>query len=283
MFSKMEFDVETINEMVRALINNNSDSIVYSDGEFYCPDEGDVAYEVPNFKLHYGATKIVLERYFDDITKAFVEDDFVYKIPFSGHVCTDCLSCSAGCQNHKDYCKALDEWSKANAGKDSPDFTTYPESPCEDCSYEEYDYEYTRFTGADMDDSWSSHDYCARECRIGAAAVEAGLADVFLPTIYLGTFYGLPVYAQKKVSRKEYQQLNPSKASRDKFTKIMDSELWVIGSQLGGALIDSYGEEKTARIVDFVAEQGINDLHGGNFVQIDGKIIFFDYSGYYDN
>ena len=51
---------------------------------------------------------------------------------------------------------------------------------------------------------------------------------------------------------------------------------------LTSALYNYYGEEKFEIILNFLNENGINDLHNGNWGFIGERPVIFDYSGFHE-
>ena len=47
--------------------------------------------------------------------------------------------------------------------------------------------------------------------------------------------------------------------------------------------IREYGQEAYVALSDFMYEENINDLHCGNVGDIDGRMVFIDYSGYHSS
>jgi hypothetical protein len=47
--------------------------------------------------------------------------------------------------------------------------------------------------------------------------------------------------------------------------------------------IREYGEEAYQALTEFMYEEDINDLHGGNIGDVNGKMVFIDYSGYHSD
>ena len=246
-----------IEEVMRDFLNENSELPNYIDGSFYS-DNNECFHSTSNCEVRSGASKIVLLPYDGELS------DWVLKIPIIGETWDDELSC----------CKNCKKWQEYVNGDKSYD-------PCEDCGEEEYEYNHAEYTGARFASDHSN--YCETEFFFSVSAIEEGLDEVFLPVEYIGCFYGFPVYAQRRVSN-QHSPIEASQNSKARYQELMDMQeyecLNVIGSTLGGALIEGYGEEKMLEILRFICNHEINDLHGGNYTRIDGKIVFFDYSGF---
>lgn len=127
-------------------------------------------------------------------------------------------------------------------------------------------------------------DYATYEYNVYCMAEEVGLAHYFPKTIYLGEFYGRPFYVQQKadcdeeqVSSEWYERL------RDQYEE--DGEeydcetLWEVIDDMDA---DSkaylcFGDKK---LCDFLIDNGVGDLHEGNFGYIRGCLVIVDFSGY---
>lgn len=246
-----------VEEVVRDFLNENSELPNYIDGSFYS-DSNEFFYSTINCEVRSGASKIVLLPRYGELS------NWVLKMPIIGETWEDEMAC---CKN----CKKWQEYADDSKG----------DYPCDGCNEEEYSYCHTEYTGARFASDCSN--YCETEFSLSVSAIEEGLDEVFLPVKYIGCFYGFPVYAQKRVNNQPSPIL-ASQNSRDRYQELMDMQeyecLNVIGSTLGGALIEGYGEEKMLEILRFICNHEINDLHGGNYTRIDGKVVFFDYSGF---
>ena len=53
-----------------------------------------------------------------------------------------------------------------------------------------------------------------------------------------------------------------------------------ISSEVATELVRCYGEDEYQRLVNFLVNEGINDIHCGNVGDIAGKFVILDYSGY---
>ena len=125
-------------------------------------------------------------------------------------------------------------------------------------------------------------DYCAEEERIYNLAVEAGVEMFFAKTQYIGsTVSDTPFYVSERVIC-NYTP-HPSQKSIDTLKDKYYSFQYEINRTWSAAAIEYYGEELFSKFVDFVEQNRISDLHGGNIgYRKDGAPVLLDYSGYED-
>jgi hypothetical protein len=127
-------------------------------------------------------------------------------------------------------------------------------------------------------------DYAAYEYEVYCAAEEAGLAQYFPKTLYLGEFYGRSFYVQQEADCNEdlvtsdwYERL------RDQYDE--DGEeydpdcLWdeLDCMEADGKARLCFGDEA---LCNFLWEHEVGDLHEGNFGYIQGCLVIVDFSGY---
>lgn len=128
-------------------------------------------------------------------------------------------------------------------------------------------------------------DYCAIEERNSKRAEKAGL-DCFAPVRYIGTIEGHRCYAQPYIGlRKDISKelVSSITSAHCQYLERMNESRTTlrITDELMAQLIVSYGEDGAEKIIEFCEENEINDLHNGNWGMVDGKPVFFDYSGYH--
>lgn len=132
-------------------------------------------------------------------------------------------------------------------------------------------------TYSDSEEEYYKINYCEEEFNISERARDWKLDYMFAPIGKIGTYEGNEVYIQpivdctKRVIRKEaYTILSNLKVPLISF----------VSPELGLNIYEYYGEDKYRKMICFVQENNINDLHGGNFGYINGAPVIFDYSGY---
>lgn len=275
------YNVYTDNELenlIREFIGLNSDNPCYHDGNFYDTNEDsffDGWLAPAGYDVFTGATKICL---IPQTWPRNPKSDYVLKIPYKGCVIGESETvCENGC---KVYAAWDSQWDASRAANMRMVVSNMI-SPCINCKNyrEEYTFNYGEFNGVRL--TGSRDNYCEREAIITALAFLHGVEDVFLPTYYLGTFYGIPIYIQKRAQVGDF--FHASKESENIYKSHIEpmfTEFHEIGSIVGAKLVESWGEEKTARVIDFIIKYDINDLHGGNYANYNGKHVFIDYAGY---
>lgn len=121
--------------------------------------------------------------------------------------------------------------------------------------------------------------HCRIEQKNSIAAAAFNLSDILIPTEYFGYFASAEIYIQQRVE-------SPKKAIIRNSWDILSEKYSVIYTggidpNLSLHIVEYYGLKKFLELVEFVKEEKINDLHGGNYGFIDGRPVIFDYSGYY--
>ena len=127
-------------------------------------------------------------------------------------------------------------------------------------------------------------DYATYEYNVYCAAEEAGLAQYFPKTFYLGEFYGRPFYIQQKADCDEDQVTSDwYERLRDQY----DEEGAEYDPDCLWDEIDCMEAEDKARLCfgdealcTFLWEHAVGDLHEGNFGYIRGCLVIVDFSGY---
>ena len=134
---------------------------------------------------------------------------------------------------------------------------------------------------------FNTSDYCAIEASLYADAVVRGVEKFFARTIYGGvTKKGTPYYISDKVQVYENMMdklKNPSEENIEKAKKywfrssyrVDLSEDWIARA------LEWYGEEEVEKLMNFISEEHIYDLHSGNVgFRKDGAPVILDYSGF---
>lgn len=127
-------------------------------------------------------------------------------------------------------------------------------------------------------------DYATYEYNVYCAAEEAGLAQYFPKTLYLGEFYGRPFYIQQEADCDEDQVTSDwYERLRDQYDE--DGEEYDIDS-LWCEIDDMDSLDKVmlvfgdGELCDFLSEHRVNDLHEGNFGYIRGCMVIIDMAGF---
>lgn len=123
------------------------------------------------------------------------------------------------------------------------------------------------------------NNYCEIETSVYADAVAAGVEMFFASTKYVGVSKNnKPIYVSEKVNNWYHGwKPTPSKGSVEKAEQT-ESELstdWL------AVAYEVYGDDLVNRLLDFICDEGIDDLHRGNLgVRQDGTPCILDYSGF---
>ena len=127
-----------------------------------------------------------------------------------------------------------------------------------------------------------SQDYCSSELDIYYEALNVDLEDVFAEEAYIGCYHGISLYAAERCSEYYFWSVKePSEDSKKKAEQILPSGYCEMKEYLP-IIIEQYGEEFAEKLVSFIEEFEINDLHNGNVGVKDGMFKFIDYSSYDD-
>ena len=210
-----------------------------------------------NWTYDNGSTKLVL------ILKGMKS---VIKIPFDGcerYYCDG--DWGATCQKDKslpknDYFSQCCECSRdcPRRGSDSP----------------------MEFCGSIGESAW---DYCEAETIYYNMACQTGIETFFAKTWKIGEVQGRPIYAQ--VRAEMFEGVSSSKQyAKNKTQPIEDfcnennfycfNEYWLVD------FADYFGKDSLEKLLLFIEEEGIRDLHDGNIGYVDGVPVLVDYSGF---
>lgn len=145
---------------------------------------------------------------------------------------------------------------------------------------DEADYNiYENFTEAEEDEGW---DYCLVESKRFDFSKEFGLDDFFAPTIFIGftnDIHHFPIYIQPKCEALSYSTDKTSQEDREKTRSIVGYQSEIPISWLTEVRL-MYGEDWLIDLVDFLKENGWNDLRSDNLGFYHNKPVIFDYSNF---
>ena len=179
------------------------------------------------------------------VVLSFMDTDFVIKIPFNGTVD------SVYDEETDDYCYS--------------EFVPF-------CGAGEY-YE---------DNAW---DYCNLEVERFQAALDEEVDECFVETIYIGSVNHYPIYAQELVEMYDYSEHdfeNSNKADElEKTSSLCKSNKvqcfhtnWLTDAR------KYYGEDFLIKLLKFIDNYCISDLHSGNLGYICGRPMIVDYASF---
>lgn len=140
----------------------------------------------------------------------------------------------------------------------------------------------------------SDNDYCEAEAYLTNKAIEYGVGDMFAKTYYLGNLNGVPVYISEKIEetvasgRKNYSysRINSAKETQELFNfysyELDEAGFSSYNEPTLRFFVDQYGQKKTEKLIQFIMDYQIDDLHSAN-IGFDkcGKIKIIDYSGFH--
>lgn len=141
------------------------------------------------------------------------------------------------------------------------------------------DEEYGDFCNAGSEGNW---DYCEVEENIYKYAEKNGLADCFAKTEKIATINGYPIYKQEYVTVYDYGESScHTQQDEEKISSFCEEEDFYACEQNWLADVLAYfGETIFNKLVAFIRQEDINDLHNGNIGYIGLKPVLMDYSGW---
>lgn len=131
-------------------------------------------------------------------------------------------------------------------------------------------------------DDWMLYDYCEIEESFANKADE-DLRRIFLPTIKVGEYSSIPLYLQRKIDEPYLFALRKKKKKDYRDYLIEQNAYYLeapLSDSLAGEICMAYGAETLKKVVRFIEDNEINDLHGGNWGFFNNKPVIFDYCGY---
>lgn len=140
----------------------------------------------------------------------------------------------------------------------------------------------------------SDNDYCEAEAYLTDKAIEYGVGDMFAKTYYLGNLNGVPVYVSEKIEETvasgrgnyNYFRINSAKETQELFNfysyELDEAGFSPYNESTLRFFVDQYGQKKTEKMIQFIMDYQIDDLHSAN-IGFDkcGKIKIIDYSGFH--
>ena len=226
------------------------------ESDLYYGNDEDCVRDYPSeesYNITCGVSKIVI---------IFNNKDWVIKIPFKGGIedNSDCHRTTGQCP-----------------------YTLASVVPCQDCPHHREEVDYNDYQGAvsnsiQTDEEWN---YCALESKLWLAAEEESLGDVFLCTIQIGEYNGIPIYIQEKANTIGlYGVTQPSAELKGKYTNSFSDKSGFYDETFGAFLLEYYGESKLEKFFAFIEKYDISDFHRGNFGFQNNRPVFVDYSGF---
>lgn len=150
----------------------------------------------------------------------------------------------------------------------------------EDEDDEEGDYNFIEFCGAEGE-GW---DYCNSEVIRFQWAKNEKVEKCFLETEYICSIDGYPIYIQQLATPYTSLECDNTEFREDelkKTSKICETNyLKCFNVDWLTDVREYYGEAFLIKLLNFVKNYGISDLHNGNLGYIDNRPVIIDYAGY---
>ena len=136
---------------------------------------------------------------------------------------------------------------------------------------------------------FNCENYCEIEYKNYSQAKSKGLEKAFAEIVPAGNYSDMEFYVAKRIEEISWVDIStPSKDSRLKNIELTKScnyaKYWYAESFLkswGEYFIEQYGFEFTDKLVDFIEDNGIDDLYNSNVGQDEtGRFVLLDYSSY---
>lgn len=127
-------------------------------------------------------------------------------------------------------------------------------------------------------------DYCKIEVENYERAKEAGVEQYFAPVQIMDVYISPDGLVQAPVYLMEYAEVDEEKLGKtySEITGAQDSENYDFDEELVLDFFEQvYGYECYCELTEFLDDNGINDVHGGNIgLAKDGYWVIIDYSGF---
>lgn len=131
-------------------------------------------------------------------------------------------------------------------------------------------------------------DFCGLEAFNYKLACIRGVEDYFAKTYDIGKYNGINIYLQEKIetdtelfSDKFYEYASHCSCSHDYSGSDVDWEDLDEEERILAIYAEDESKENLDKLIKFVYERDINDLHDGNWgITKDNRYVVFDFSGY---
>lgn len=132
-------------------------------------------------------------------------------------------------------------------------------------------------------------DYCAREVYLYKEAKKYNIDFAFAECQYVGMINHWPIYIQE-TCKPFYYKRNPYQSQKNKYSNFTIQNLcaakeldcfhlsWLV------SFSNWYGIDTTLKLLNFIKNKNINDLHAGNigYAAIDNRPVIIDFAGFYE-
>lgn len=229
-------------------------------------DYGSEIEETDNITICHGASRITFIPY---------DENFVIKMPITGVYDWEVTASRLPTEMEQE--RGYDDLISCSFWASDEDEEYYEEQ-----GYEITEKEFRCYAERSEFDLMDSENAIANElkevCEVASADV---IDEIFLHNEYVGTFNGIPVWIQRKVSCTQ---------DNAPYTKLTEGERTLVSKTSPSsclsdrfilALINIYGVAITQDITSAISCCGISDLHDGNIGYLaDDAPVIFDYAGY---
>jgi hypothetical protein len=138
------------------------------------------------------------------------------------------------------------------------------------------------FYGADGENGW---DYCNAEMLKYQYAKNERVSEFFAETELLTEIKDYPIYIQPivEVLSEDGSSYNAKTNNSDKIQELCEDEGYdCFNLEWLNQAFDYYGENKFYKLMIFLNDYAISDLHNANIGYLNGRPVIFDYSSYND-
>lgn len=261
-------DATGIYTNVAGIYNNDYDTFysTLSTINGHIVDYGSEIEETDNITICHGASRITFIPY---------DENFVIKMPITGVYDWEVTASRLPTEMEQE--RGYDDLITSSFWASDEDEEYY-----EGQGYEITEREFRCYAERSEFDLMDSENAIANElkevCEVASADV---IDEIFLHNEYVGTFNGIPVWIQRKVSCTQ---------DNAPYTKLTEGERTLVSKTSPSsclsdrfilALINIYGVAITQDITSAISWCGITDLHDGNIGYLaDDTPVIFDYAGY---
>lgn len=138
------------------------------------------------------------------------------------------------------------------------------------------------FSGAECANGW---DYCEVEALKYQDASINGLAECFAETMCIGDVDGHPIYIQELATMYEKGETTTKRSDEDieKVKSLCSSQNYdCFNSNWLSDVLNFFGERMFYKLLNFISDADISDLHNGNIGYIGMRPVLVDYSSFND-
>lgn len=143
-------------------------------------------------------------------------------------------------------------------------------------------YDDSQFCGANCDCGW---DYCEVEASLFSSAEDDHIEECFAKSEFIGEVDGYPIYKQEMAtiyaSSDKTTTSSHTKEDEEKVENICDTDNYdCFNTNWLSDVFAYFGEEKFYKLMNFIRDYDIKDLHSNNLGYIGMKPVLVDYSSF---